>query len=73
LPINATEESSEAFIEAGDVTSLYALNVDPKTGNVYVGDAPSFTAVGKVYVYSPTGSKITSFDAGILPTQIVFK
>lgn len=73
LDITATEESSEPIFEAGDVTSLYALNVDPGTGNVYIGDAPSFTAVGKVYVYSFGGEKITSFDAGIGPTQIVFK
>jgi hypothetical protein len=73
MPINATEESLEPLFEAGDVTGLYALNVDPATGNIYVGDAPSFSAIGKVYVYSASGDKVTSFDAGIGPTEIVFK
>jgi hypothetical protein len=73
LPINATEEAVEPAFEAADVTSLYALSVDPETGDIYAGDAPSFTAIGKVYVYSPSGTKITSFDTGILPTEIVFK
>ena len=73
LPINATEEATEPSFEATDVTSLYTLSVEPETGNIYVGDAPSFTAIGKVYIYSPDGTKITSFDAGIGPAEIVFK
>ncbi len=73
LPISATEEAEEELFEADEVTSLYTLNVDPSTGNFWIGDALSFSAPGKVYVYSSTGASLTSFTAGIGPTQIVFK
>lgn len=73
LPVSATEEAQEKLFEASEVTSLYALNVDPSTGNIWIGDAPTFSAPGKVYVYSSVGTSLTSFDAGIAPTQIVFK
>lgn len=73
LPIASTEEAEEELFEADDVTNLYALNVDPATGDIWIGDAPSFTAPGKVYVYTSSGTERSSFDAGIGPTQIVFK
>lgn len=73
LPINSTEEAAEPTFEASEVTSLYALSVDPAAGNIYLGDAPSFSAIGKVYIYSSSGTKISSFEAGIGPTEIVFK
>jgi hypothetical protein len=71
LPISATEEATDALFVAEDVTLLSALSVDP-SGNIWIGDAPSFTAPGKVYVYSSTGISISSMAAGIAPTQIVF-
>jgi YVTN family beta-propeller protein len=73
LGINATAEPAEPLFEAEEVISASTLNVDPATGNIWIGDAPSFTGIGKVYVYSASGDVITSFDAGIGPTQIVFK
>jgi YVTN family beta-propeller protein len=73
MPISSIEEATQALFDAEEITSLSALNVDPSTGNIWIGDAPSFTAPGKVYVYSSAGSLLTSYEAGIAPTQIVFK
>jgi hypothetical protein len=73
LAISATSEPAEPLFEAEDVASASALNIDPVTGNIWIGDAPSFTTIGKVYIYSADGEPVTSFDAGIGPTQIVFK
>ena len=73
LPIAATEESDEPVFEAEEVTSLYSLTVDQTNGNIWIGDAPSFSSAGKVYIYSSTGVLSTSFNAGIGPTQVVFK
>lgn len=73
IPTDATEEAAQELFDAEEVTSLSALNVDPKTGKIWIGDTPSFTAPGKVHVYSPTGQHLASFDSGIAPTQIVFK
>ena len=73
LPISATSEATEELFAPDGLTSLSTLSVDPSTGNIWIGDAPSFTSPGKVYVYTSTGTSITSFDAGIGPTQIVFK
>lgn len=70
--ISATEEPAEALIQATDVVYLYGLNVDPSNGEIYLADAPSFTAAGVVYRYSATGTLINEFSAGIGPGQFVF-
>lgn len=73
IAISATTEPSVALFNAEDVVSVYSLNVDQANGDIWIGDAPSFSSTGKVYIYSPDGTSSTSFDAGIGPTQIVFK
>ncbi len=72
IAITATAEP-EALFNADDIVSVYSLNVDQANGNIWIGDAPSFSSAGKVYIYSADGASNTSFDAGIGPTQIVFK
>lgn len=73
IAIGATSEAEEPLFEAEEVISASTLNIDPAKGNLWIGDTPSFSGIGKVYVYSAAGDVITSFDAGIGPTQIVFK
>ncbi len=73
IAITATAEPAEPLFDAEDVISVYSLNVDQVNGDIWIGDAPSFSSAGKVYIYSPDGASGNSFDAGIAPTQIVFK
>ncbi len=55
------------------LTTLYALGVDPKTGEVYLGDALNYASDGKVYRYNTDGTPKTSFTAGISPGQFIFR
>lgn len=55
------------------ITTLYSLGVDPKTGEVYLGDALNYSSEGKVYVYNTDGTLKTSFNAGIAPGQFIFR
>jgi DNA-binding beta-propeller fold protein YncE len=73
MSITADAAPAEEWIEAADVVALYALGIDPETGEVYVGDALNYATAGKVYVYKADGTFKTSFTTGISPTQFVFR
>ena len=73
ISISATVAPASELFKAADVVYNYALGVDPDTGNIWIADALNFTAEGRVYVYSNSGTLINSFTAGIGPTQLVFK
>lgn len=73
ISIDAADTPAGPLFEAADVLFNYALGVDPENGNIWIADAMNFTAEGKVYIYSSSGTPINSFTAGIGPTQVVFK
>jgi YVTN family beta-propeller protein len=73
ISIDATSAPTTAWVHSTDIVSLYALGADPKTGEVYAGDALNFATAGFVYVYNPDGSFKVKLNAGIDPTQFVFR
>lgn len=73
LSITSTEAPTEPWITASDVQVMYALNINPENGEVYVGDARDYSSPGTVYVYHADGTFKESFEAGISPTQFIFK
>jgi hypothetical protein len=73
MPIDATTAPSSPFITASDVVTPYALGIDPKTDEIYIGDALNYASAGNVYIYKTDGSLKTSFVAGINPTQFLFR
>lgn len=73
ISITATEAPASPWIEATDVSTWYALDVNPDNGEVYIGDAVDFSSPGKVYVYHADGTFKESFESGINPTQFIFK
>ncbi len=73
ISISATLAPVDKLFEAEDVVYNYAMNVDPDSGNIWIADALNFSTEGKVYVYTNSGVPVTSFNAGISPTQVVFK
>jgi hypothetical protein len=75
VAIDATEAPATAFIDAtGTVVTLYALGVDPTTGEIYVGDAKNYITEGMMYVYKTDGTLKTSMaTGGIDPGQFIFK
>ena len=63
-----------AFISDGTmVQNPYGLDIDPTTGDVYVGDAKDYVSSGQVFCFDKTGKKKFSFSVtpGISPIRTV--
>jgi DNA-binding beta-propeller fold protein YncE len=52
-PLNFNATAPAVFLENSAFTYLYGLDIDPKTGYLYVADAKDFTKSGEVYVFDP--------------------
>jgi YVTN family beta-propeller protein len=72
IDITASSAPSTAWSNT-TLSSLYALGVDPKTGEVYLGDALNFSSEGKVFIYNTDGTFKTFISAGISPGQFIFR
>ena len=65
---------SETFgITAESGTLFYNMAVDSKTGDIYVTDAKNYVMNGTVYRYTNDGVLLNSFEAGIIPSAMLFK
>ena len=65
---------SETFgINAESGTLFYNMAVDPRTGDIYVTDAKNYMMNGKVFRYSSDGLLLASFEAGLIPSAMLFK
>lgn len=73
ISITDTALPGTPFIENTDATSFYGIGVDPKTGEIYVGDSKGFQGNGTVYRYSSEGTLKGDFPVGIGPNGFVFK
>src|SRR5688500_362452 len=73
IAITDTQAPSQPWISAANVQELYALEVNPDNGDLYIGDAKDFSSPGTVYIYNADGTFKESFESGINPTQFVFK
>jgi hypothetical protein len=65
-----------SFVTDGTIiVNPYGLDIDPATGNVFVGDAKDYVSSGTVYCFDNTGKKKFSFSTnpGISPirTQLI--
>jgi DNA-binding beta-propeller fold protein YncE len=63
----------ELLIENPFPGGYYALTVDPVSSELYVADAIDFVQPGNVYRFSPQGTAVDSFQAGIVPGGFCFK
>lgn len=75
--LNTTDLSVIAsnFVTDGTTVAVpYALNVDPTTGDVYVGDGIDYSSPGKVFCFDKNGKKKFSFSVapGLNPNTVVF-
>lgn len=71
MKISDQELPKTAWLDPG-FQYLYALGVDPESGNIYLSDAYDFQRNGKVAVYDPDGNEINSFASGEGPGGFVF-
>lgn len=72
LTITDTMLAEMAFVPANN-RILYAMNVDPKTNEIYLADAIDYQQRGIIYRYSENGSLMSYFRVGIIPGSIYFK
>lgn len=65
---------SETFSIAAEPQGMfYNMAVEPRTGDIYVADAKNYMMNGIVYRYSFDGVLLSSFEAGIIPSAMLFK
>ena len=65
---------SESFRIAAEAQGMfYNMAVEPKTGDIYVTDAKNYLMNGTVYRYSYDGVLLSSFEAGVIPSAMLFK
>ena len=70
----ATLALSETFrIVAEPQGMFYNMAVEPETGDIYVTDAKNYMMNGTVYRYSNDGVLLSSFEAGVIPSAMLFK
>ena len=70
----ATLALSESFrIVAPEGGTFYNMAVNPQNGELYVTDAKNYMMNGTVYRYTEDGVLLSSFEAGIIPSAMLFK
>ena len=67
---NPTAE--DAFCIPSEGRTLYKIAVNPNNGELYVTDAKNYMQNGTVYRYSSDGVLLSSFNAGICPSFMLF-
>lgn len=53
--------------------SLYGLDLDPKSGNLYLADAKNYSSTGTVYIFNNSKLLQDSLKTGIIPSGFWFK
>ena len=70
----ATMSLSETFRITPEPQGLfYNMTVEPRTGELYIADAKNYMKSGTVYRYTSDGLLLASFEAGIIPSAMLFK
>jgi len=68
---NGLSYTNFPLIEA-DGRSLYGIEVHSETGNIFVSDAKDYNQRGTIYEYKTNAVELQSFDAGIIPSRIIW-
>ena len=72
ISLSIENPSSETVKIASEGRSFYNMAVNPQNGDIYVTDAGDYISNGTVYRYTSDGVGKGSFQAGIIPSAIVF-
>ena len=68
-----TQQFSETFRISSEGNTFYNMAVEPKTGEIYVSRIGNPVMNGTVYRYTADGLLLSSFEAGIFPSAMLFK
>ena len=68
---NGTSFQLLKVVELSD-ENIYALDVDPVTGDIYFADALDFDQASQIYRYDSTGVFLDQFQGGIITTDFHF-
>jgi len=63
---------NKALISLEEVQFLYALAVDPQSGDIYLGDALDFNQRGDIFIYDQDGDSKSTGKVGIAPNNFYF-
>lgn len=72
MSVLADQLPSKPFLELQSKL-LYSLGIDPRNGNIYVGDALDYQQSGIISRFSSSGKLLDSFNSGIIPGRFCFK
>ena len=64
---------SESFCIPADGKTFYNMAVDPNSGDLYISCIANPTVNGNVYRYTSDGVLLSSFEAGLFPSAMLFK
>jgi YVTN family beta-propeller protein len=72
-PADLSAARSSFIVDGTSIQNPYGLDIDPATGDVYVGDAKDYVSSGQVYCFDKNGNKKFSFTVspGISPIRTV--
>jgi DNA-binding beta-propeller fold protein YncE len=72
MQINSVALPTSPLISQGSKI-FYTLGINPKDYTIYVSDAVDYVQKSKIEIYSPNGTFITKFNAGIISTCFQFE
>jgi hypothetical protein len=72
MPVNTNTLPSSSIIPQGAL-NFYGMGIHPESADIYVTDAVDYVQKGKVMRYSSKGELLNTYQAGIIPSKILFK
>lgn len=69
-----TQQFSQTFCISSEGDTFYNMAVEPNTGEIYVSRIGNYSVTnGNVYRYTSDGLLLSSFEAGLFPSAMLFK
>ncbi len=72
LDVKADTLVSDELIASSNFQTLYGLDIEPESGDIYCTDARDYSVSGDVIVFDKNGQKKSMFKTGINPTKVLF-
>ncbi len=73
MPVSASELPRTPFHTNQGNTIYYSIGVDPRSGDLYLGDAIDYSQQGIIYKLNTSGEVTDTMRTGIIPTSFCFK